>query len=376
MTGGVISLPRMRRLRLSATLSGYVARQFALRLLAIYLALIGIILLVSLVDLMDRLATKSVGFSVVLEMMVLKLPYLSQEVMPFTMLFASMATFWRLTRSNELVVTRAAGISVWQFLLPVLSVALAVGIVSVTVMNPLASVLLGRFEQLESRYIKNQTSLLSVSKTGLWLRQADPEGQSVIHAQRVSHDSLTLHDVIVFRFHDGDRFAARIDARRAELLDGRWRIDQAWLSQPGKASQFNEQIELETDLTVAKIQNSFAPPETISFWSLPAFIELLEGAGFSAQPHKLQLHRLLSTPLLFAAMILLAAAFSLRPQRRGKVALMIVAGVSAGFLLFFLSNFVFALGLSAKIPVVLAGWSPAGISMMLAITMLLHLEDG
>ncbi len=122
--------------------------------------------------------------------------------------------------------------------------------------------------------------------------------------------------------------------------------------------------------------DSFAPPETISFWNLPGFIELLENAGFSATHHKLQLHRLLAMPILFAAIILLAVSFSLRPQRRGRVGLVIFGGAFTGFLLYFLSNFVFALGLSGKIPVVLAAWAPAGITLMLGIAVLLHLEDG
>jgi lipopolysaccharide export system permease protein len=377
MTMVAAQLPRMRRLRLSATLTGYVARQFTLRLFTFFLILVGVIILVSVVDLLDRTATKdNVGLTVVIEMAFLKLPFLSQEVMPFTVLYAAMATFWRQTRSNEVVVTRAAGVSVWQFLLPVVAVAVLAGVFAVTIMNPVSSVLLARFEQLESRYVKNQVSFLTVSESGLWLRQADPDGQSVIHAQRVSKNSTTLKDVIIFRLGDNDRFEGRIDARRAKLLDGFWLIRDAWLSNPGKASVFQKRVELPTDLTLEKIQESFAPPETISFWSLPGFIQLLEGAGFSAQRHKLQLHRLLAMPLLFAAMILVAATFSLRPQRRGKVVALILSGVAAGFLLYFLSNFVFALGLSAKIPVILAGWTPAGVSMMLGIAMLLHLEDG
>lgn len=377
MTMVAAQLPRMRRLRLSATLTSYVARQFIFRFFTFFLVLVGIIILVSIVDLLDRMATKdNVGLTVVIEMAFLKLPFLSQEVMPFTVLFAAMATFWRLTRSNEVVVTRAAGVSVWQFLLPVVAVAVLAGVFTVTIMNPLSSVLLARFEQLESRYVKNQTSFLTVSESGLWLRQADPDGQSVIHAQRVSKDSTALKDVIIFRLGDDDRFEGRIDARRATLQDGHWLIRDAWLSNPGKVSVFQERMELPTDLTMEKIQESFAPPETISFWSLPSFIQLLERSGFSAQRHKLQLHRLLAMPLLYAAMVLVAATFSLRPQRRGKVVALILTGVGAGFLLYFLSNFVFALGLSAKIPVILAGWTPAGVSMMLGIAMLLHLEDG
>ena len=371
-----VGFPSKRRLRLSPTLSGYIARQYLMWYLGFLFGLVGVIVLVSTVDRLDRLANKDAPLTVVYEMVFLKLPFLSQEVMPFTLLFAGLACFWRLTRSHELVVTRAAGISVWQILIPVLGVALLVGVLTVTVLNPVASVLLGRFEQLEAKYIHNQSSTLSVSRQGLWLRQADPDGQSVIHARRVTGTSMTLHDVIIFRFADRDRFVGRIDAARAVLRPGAWQVFEAWVSSPGTRARFAERLEIPTELTREKILDSFAPPETISFWNLPGFIELLENAGFSATRHKLQLHRLLATPLLFAAIILLAVSFSLRPQRRGRVGLVIFGGALTGFLLYFVSNLVFALGLSGNIPVVLAAWTPAGITLMLGVATLLHLEDG
>jgi lipopolysaccharide export system permease protein len=366
----------MRRLRLSGTLSGYIARQYSFWFANFLFGLTGVIFLVSTVDLLDRLSSKSASLGLVLKMVLLRLPHLSMEVMPFTILLAGLTCFWRLTRSHELVVTRAAGVSIWQLLAPVLGVAVCVGLVSTMLLNPFASVLLGRFEQLEARYIRNQPSTLSVSRNGLWLRQADEDGQSVIHAQRVTTDPMVLYGVIVFRFADQDRFRERIDANRAELEQHEWVLFNTRRSVPGQPAQEAGVVRMATDLTHAKIMDSFAPPETISFWSLPGFITLLENAGFSAVRHKLQFHRLLALPLLFSAMVLLAATFSLRPQRRGRVGLVILSGVLSGFMVYFVSNFVFALGLSAKIPVVLAAWTPAGVCLLLGIAMLLHLEDG
>ncbi len=368
--------PSIRRLRLSSTLTGYIARQFTIWYLGFLFGLLGVILLAATVDLLDRLANKDASLAVVVEMVLLKLPFLSQEVMPFTVLFAGLACFWRLTRSNELVVTRAAGISVWQALLPVLGVSLIVGSITVAVLNPIASVLLGRFETLEAKFIHNQASTLTVSRQGLWLRQADKGGQSVIHATRIAHESMTLYNVIVFHFAEGDRFIGRVDAERAVLRPGYWQLSNAWKSRPGAREQFVETLEIPTELSREKILDSFAPPETISFWDLPAFIVLLEGAGFSATHHKLQFHRLLATPLLFAALVLLAASFSLRQQRRGRVGIVILGGVLTGFLLYFVSNIVFALGLSGGIPIVLSAWAPASVTLMLGIAVLLHLEDG
>ena len=47
-----------------------------------------------------------------------------------------------------------------------------------------------------------------------------------------------------------------------------------------------------------------------------------------------------------------------------------------GFVLYFFSDVVLALGLSDSIPVVLAAWTPSGVTLLLGLAMLLHLEDG
>ena len=369
--------PQTRGLRLSATLALYIARSFTVRFLTLLGGIAAIILLVSTIEELDQLGSNTeVSLPAAAFAAVLKLPQLSQEVMPFAVLFAAMATFWRMTRTHELVVARAAGISVWQLLLPVLAVAVAIGVLTTTLLNPISSVMLRHYDQLQAQYNGGQTSTLSVSKTGLWLRQADGRGQSVIHATRVRQSDMMLFDVIVFRFTGPSDFESRIDAKRAKLEDGQWVLFEAWLTKPGQDGRFVERTTLKTDLTPDKIYRSFAPPETISFWRLPEFVDLLENAGFAAEPHRLQLHRLLAKPLLLSAMILLAATFSLRPHRRGGVVATIVAGVLTGFLIYVLSNIVFALGLSSKVPVVMAAWTPAVVSLMLGGASLLHLEDG
>ena len=50
------------------------------------------------------------------EIAALRLPYIATQVLPFAILLGGMLCFWRLTRSSELVVARAAGVSAWEFL--------------------------------------------------------------------------------------------------------------------------------------------------------------------------------------------------------------------------------------------------------------------
>lgn len=363
--------------RLSSTLSFYIVRRFLISFGVVVLVFAAIIFLLDAIELMRRTRSRpDVSLAMIAEMALLKLPYMMQKIIPFAALFGGMHTFWRLTRFHELIVARAAGVSVWQFLFPAVASMVGIGLISISVFNPLASAMLSRYELLESRYVLGQSALLTVSRTGLWLRQADDTGQSVIHAVRVTQPDMVLRDVVIFLYEGTDRFVGRIDAAEATLGKATWHLKNALLTGPDRPAQLYESYEIKTNWTMEKIQDSFAAPETMSFWELPGFIALLDSAGFSASRHRLYWHSLLAVPLLLAAMVLVAASFSLRPARRGGIAVLIGSGVVFGFLLFFLSDVVLALGISATIPAVLAAWMPAGFSLLIGLTVLLHLEDG
>lgn len=364
-------------MRLSPTFSLYLGRQFLASVAFVFVVLLALVFLFDLIEHLRRASGRETAtFVIVLKMSVLNLPELGQKMLPFAALFGALLAFSRLTRSNELIVARAAGVSVWQFLAPPLLIALVIGILVVTVFNPLGAAMVSRYEQMESRYLEGRSSLLAVSTTGLWLRQADHEGQSVVHARRVSSAGTELHDVIIFLYEGTDTFIGRIDADSAILRDGYWELHHTVFTRPDGPPVRRERHDLPTTLTLEQIQESFASPETLSFWALPRFIDTLEQAGFSAVRHRLHWHGLLSIPLLLCAMVLLAATFSLRFSRRGHTGLLIGAGVAVAFLLYFISDIVLALGMAGNLPAVLAAWAPAGVCALLGTSMLLHLEDG
>ena len=365
-------------MRPSTTLLMYLGRQFLVGIGGALFVLLTLVVLFDIVELLRRGSgreTATVG--VLLQMALLKMPFMAQKVLPFATLFGGMFTFLRLTRTQELIVARAAGVSVWQFLMPALLIAGLLGVLVVTVFNPLASITMSRYEQIESKHLRGRPSLLAVSASGIWLRQSNADaGQSVIHAERVSREGKDLENVIVFLYRGADQFVRRIDARRAQLADGAWQFEDVMLTSAQGVAEFHAHYSLPTTLTVTQIQDSFASPETMSFWALPKFINMLEGAGFTGLKHRLHWHSVLAGPLLLAAMVLIAAAFSLRLTRHRGAGLLVIGCVLTGFMLYFLSDVVFALGLSGSIPVVLAAWAPAGVSTLLGLATLFHLEDG
>lgn len=374
-------------MRLPLTLSIYIGRQFLLAVLLSALVMILILGLVDLLEIIRRSSTvpRGVPFLVVLEMVVLKLPTDAEKIYPFAFLIGGMVTLTKLTRTSELVVTRAAGVSVWQFLLPGIAMAVAIGVVLVTLVNPIAAAMVSQYDKVEGKYISGRASLLSISPSGLWLRQIGEKGivfrgqvasEYIIHAMRMDQSNLELDQVIIFLFDANHRFLGRIDAPAANLAPGEWRINDATLSAPDALPQQVERYVMPTQLTLSQIQDSFSAPETFSFWQLPAFIAVLEKAGFSALQHRLHFHSLMALPMLLAGMLMLSAVFSMRSARRGRTGMVVVVGLVAGYLFYFAANVIYTLGASGGLPIVLAAWAPSLVVVMFAGAALLHLEDG
>ncbi|MFD1625065.1 LPS export ABC transporter permease LptG [Azospirillum griseum] len=361
----------------SPTLSRYIGRQFVLWFCLLMAILLSIVLLLDIIELLRRAGTKPhVTFGLVVEMAFLKLPGIGQQIFPFVILFAGMFTFWRLTRSAELVVARAVGVSAWQFLMPVLFAAAIIGVVKVTLINPIGAVFIAKYEQLQDRYLKMKSSSMNVSRGGLWLRQNSDGEQLFIHADFVNPTNFDLSNVIVFMFDEEQNYKGRLDAAGASLRDRKWNLQEVVLSRPKKDPEKLPSYTIATELDPATIEESFAAPETIAFWDLPRFIHTLESTGFPAVRHRLHYQSLLSQPFLYLAMVLFAAAFSLRMPRKGGTMTMVTGGVLTGFVLFVMTDIVRTFGMSETIPIFAAAWSPAGVSLLLGTAILLHLEDG
>ena len=370
-------------MHVAATLSLYIARQFVAAVLAMLAALAGLVCLFDFIELLRRSATKpDATFGLVVEIAALRLPYVAMQILPFAVLLGGIVAFWRLTRSSELIVARAAGVSAWQFLSAPLASALLLGAAATGVVSPLSSVMLARAETLDNVYLRSSGGPAALTGGQLWLRQADhgldPQGVAILLARSVTLRGKVLQssDVSVFRLSADDKLLQRVEATHAQLVPGAWVLEDARTMLPDHLPEPVGTMRLSTDLTVSRVQESFASPDTLSVWALPDFIALLDRSGFSSVRHRLHFQSLLALPLLAGTMALVSAGFSMRPSRRGGVAQMIGSGVAAGFALFVVSKVAEEFGQSGTLPAMLAAWVPALAGLMLAVALLLHLEDG
>lgn len=340
----------------------------------------AVIVLVQFVDLSRSVGVRAdTTVGQLFGLTVLATPSLVLLLLPFIFLFGTMAAYVGLNRRSELVAMRAAGVSAWRFILPSAITAFLVGVLTIAVLNPAASAMNSSYERRRADLMENY---LTDAPKEIWLRQADGRTQMVIHARArdFTDGVVRLKGVSLFIYQDNDRsvpeFKRRLEAREARLLPGFWRLYDVREATAGESSMRSESLSVRSTLDNRAALERLASPEAISFWRLPGAISATKQAGFSAAAYQLRLQQLLATPLLFTAMVLLAAAFSLRLVRLGGLGGLAGAGVALGFVLFFFNEFAGALAGADIVPLGLAAWAPPLVALLSGIALLCYTEDG
>lgn len=368
----------MRGISAGGTLARYFSARFLIAMLAMFLICCVLIFFVDFIEMLRRAGNFSGDIPGILLawMTLLRLPSFSELVLPFAVLIGTIVIFLMLSRSSELVVLRAAGISVWQFTLPAMVVAFLLGWLFVLLYNPIAAVARAQAEQLYATAFGKDESLLKTKKAGAWLREDGTDGPSVVHALQVLNQGLELTGVTVFQYDRDHALTERIEAKRAVLRDGRWELEDAWVSAVGQEPEFYKRYLLSTYLTPTQVRDSLGTVFSISFWDLPNFIQIAERAGLPATQYRVQYHLLLSRPFLLVTMVLIAATCSLKGFRFGNVQINAIFGVAAGFGFFVFSEISRNFAMAGLTSAAAAAWVPVIIAASLALTVLLYKEDG
>jgi lipopolysaccharide export system permease protein len=340
----------------------------------------AMILLVQFVDLSRTIGVRAdVSAGDIFGLTLLKSPAVIEILLPFVFLGGGIGAFVGLNRRSELGAMRAAGISAWRFISPAALAAFVAGIIAVLAINPVSAALSARFEADRAKIMANY---LGDAPKDIWLRQGDDRTQMVIHAK--SRDTVQgevrLRGVSLFVYaknkYGQPEFKRRLEAAEAVLRPGFWQLKDVREATAGESSVRSESLSIRSTLDSEAAVERFASPTAIAFWRLPAAIKLTEDSGFSASGYRLRFQQLLATPVMFAAMTILAAAFSLRLVRLGGLAGLAGAGVGLGFVVFFFNQFSGALGRADIIPLFAAAWAPALVALLSGLTLLCYTEDG
>ena len=358
----------------SPTLAFYLGKRFARAMLIVFMTVFALIYMLDFVELLRRTSDVPNATSLALaRLSLMRTPAIAEQVFPFAVLFGAMLTLLDLSRKLELVIARAAGLSAWQFLLAPLFVAILFGGLLIGIYNPISA-------RLKEKAVSVEAQLLGKSRSNelddIWIRQKSVDGQAVIRAGSLDILNARIAPVTFFIFDHDNTFMQRVEASEAFLKDGYWLVYGAKVIIPGNEPEMHDTFQISSNLSRQQIKQSYASADSIPFWSLPHYIRSTEMAGLDSTRYKQQYQTLIARPLLFVAMVLIAASVSLRFFRFGGVARMVLAGVTAGFVLYISTKLIEDLGAAGILSTTAAAWLPSIIGGLLGTLALLYQEDG
>ena len=200
------------------------AKRFLWRFLAFFASFFALSVLTDATAMLGKFQKANIGVGDTLRLALLKAPTGVYQLLPFIVVLASLSFLLGLSRSSELVATRAAGQSALKPLMAPIGAAFLIGLVGVSAYNPFAAATLSKFESETGRYKSGSLSSFSLSRKGMWLRQGGEDGQTVIFAQRANFDATRLTGVTFFEFTNDGAASRRIEASLARLTKGGWEL--------------------------------------------------------------------------------------------------------------------------------------------------------
>ena len=364
------------------TLGVYFAKRFLRLTLSIFLLFFFLIVAVDMIELSRQLGqVKDGGFLDILLVSVFRAPAFAENVLPFSILFGASATLILLNSRLELVVARASGVSVWQFLFPIALAAAALGLFGSLAYNPLSLAGQSASKSAEAALFGKVKGAFSNKSKNFWIRLGQESGDVVVRAKVSQNNGMQLTAVTAYRFDKEGGVAERFDAESARFVEdeaeeNHYLLTGVTRSIPGEKGVESKSYPLKVNITRSQLQADQTEATNISFWGLDEQVERAISSNKNTLPFLTRYQSLLSQPLLFVAMVLLAATVSLRFARFGINGKAILGGVLAGFVLYVLSKLVITFGSNGLVPPTIAAWSPALVASLIGVTVLLHQEDG
>ncbi|MGM4909019.1 LPS export ABC transporter permease LptG [Rhizobium sp. 768_B6_N1_8] len=358
------------------TLSRYFFRRYVVTTMWFLIGMSAITFLLDFSETASRISNfpgYTLGGAVLLT--AVRLPLILQQTIPFVALFVGITVLIGLNRRYELVVTRAAGISVWQFMLPFIAGSLILGVLTVVALNPLAAWGQRQATQFETAWRGQDNAMIRALQVP-WLRQISGRDDVIIGAKTVLENGTLLMDAVLVHFDSTGQVILRQDASSAKLEDGYWQLNNVVERKPGEIPVRKATEQLRTNLKQDFIKERLTAPETIGFFDLSNRIAAAKSFGISTKALETQFNSLLSQPLLLVAMTLIAATVSLKFSRFNQSRSVILGGILSGFMLYVVTVLVKAFGSSGVVPPFVATWIPVVVALALGATILLHQEDG
>lgn len=268
----------------------------------------------------------------VLSYLALSMPKRLYELLPIAALLGSVIGLGNLASQSELVVMRAAGISVQKINKAVFIVAIILMLIALFIGELIRPPAEQKAREIQS--MAQTGTVGSRSKHGFWTR----DGNHFNHIGQILPDGR-FSDISIYEFDTSNRLRTLTRADLAEYETDEWILSdvvQSTLDSEGVEINAVEYARWTSKLNPGMVNVVVVPPEFLPAWGLVEYIGYLEDNHQSTSQYSLAFWMKVMMPLSSAVMVFLAVPFIFGPLRSAPIGGRIVTGslIGIGFHLF------------------------------------------
>ena len=334
-------------------LDRYLLRRYVAYLVFCMAALWALAVVVDLIENIDTFIDHEATLGQIARYYAYRSPYWLVLTLPVAVLLGTLFCLTGLARRSEVTAVKAAGVSLYRFLLPLFAFALVFG--------GLAFLFTDRVVP-PSTYAYNsvRNEIRSYSRSDGSRRQIllqDVEGQ-VLFARSYDHGRRRAHDVLWERTAGG-RVAERAAGDRLDWRDGRWVLEDGHLydlTAGGAAAAFDTLSLAQLTLRPLDLARQQKKPEEMDYAELAAYIDRARANGEDVTRNLVDLHLKIAFPLTCFVILLLGAPVAASARRSGRANTFGV-GVLICFVFYSCVKAGQALGWNGLVPPWLGAWA-------------------
>ncbi len=302
--------------------------------------------------------------NLMIEYMLLKIPFMVSEFMPIIILVGSSVYLIELSRHHEMVAVRAAGMGINKILTPLLMVATLAALLSFIIGEWVTPTTNKRLDTIERVHIQHKQA----QKQGIqWLK----DGHRFFRLTPLSNSTFAL---TMLETDAQGSWLKRIDSSKAQYTKGAWLLHDVHISTPStlKGMQMQQHDTFTITSTAGPEATELPKPRYMHASQLYHYIQNLEHAGLSNSAYNYALHKKFSAPFSCLLMVILAAALCLHSgDRNSRASWGLILTIALGLSYYILSNASYLLANSEHLPASYAAWLPSlvfgGIAMFLLL---------
>lgn len=358
----------------SRTLTLYLIRLFIGRIVGVLLLLVIVLQALQLLsESGDILAVPGNGQAEILRFVQLNVPGLIARFLPYSVLLATLFTFWPLNQNSEVIAMRAAGLSAHQVLAPLLLTAAGISLVSLVFNETVAARSAGTLKVWNDlRY--HPIPKESGTRTNVYLS----DGDNIIAARTISGSgaATVMTDVTYYRRDHTGMVLDQLRSPRATYANPGWKLTSPTaFAVPATATQRLGDTVVAPGLTPAQVAISKIDPDGEDIVSLGRKIDALRAAGRRTDELDGKWWHKIAGPLSALLMPLLGSVAAFGLARSGQLLVRAVVGMALGFAYFVVDNAALAVGNFGGYTPLVAAWAPFLLFALVGETVLIRTEE-